>query len=385
MAEGEDVGNEWSRIENAIVTSLRHLRDRYLRSSRRLVEEKTPLEVESEPTEATPLQRLPVEVQLYIVALLSPWDLCRLGCVNRYWNAMVRDPLLWRYFLLRDLPHWNSVDRLSLPHAALLGKPLTDSTEHDYMTAYLRSSPESRKHWKWSHPVYNSVTSFFYSLVPQVEPRFAMFGPGLEQLDTSLVTKMMNSPRLLPLASLPQRQVDGIGSGISFLFNNEYKFNILTLYSTTWKERECARIEENEVVNKLFVQQGAHVAQGDAESAQGQRASYSIIPQVQRACRLVDGFIYVANAEAKRRHEREQEQLQIQAMIDPALGSSSRPLLVLCCISQPDVHRIPCVYVSHQLQLGQLDRPWLAHDTDAQSLGGFLEGIGWILREVGRL
>ncbi|GCB82582.1 hypothetical protein scyTo_0022694 [Scyliorhinus torazame] len=82
---------------------------------------------------------------------------------------------------------------------------------------------------------------------------------------------------------------------------------------------------------------------------------------------------------------REQEWLQILALIDPALGSPSRPVLVLCCVSTPDVARIPCVYVSHQLHLNQLDRPWLAHDTDAQSLGGFLEGIEWILQEVGRL
>ncbi|XP_078071391.1 F-box only protein 4 [Mustelus asterias] len=383
MAGCEDVENEWSRIENAIRTSLRHLRDRYLWSSRHQIENRTPLEVQTEPAEVAPLQRLPVEVQLSIMALLPPRDLCRLGCVNHYWNAMVRDPLLWRYFLLRDLPHWNSVDHLSLPDAALLSKSLTDSTEQDYMTAYLKSSPETRKHWKLSHPVYSSMTSFLYSLVSPTEPRFAMFGPGLEQLDSSLVMKMMNSPRLLPLATLPQRQIDGIGSGISFVFNNENKFNILTLYSTTWKERECARMEENAVVNKMFVQQGAASAEG--QSARPQEAAYSIIPQVQQVCRVVNGFIYVANAEARRRHERGQERLQIQAMIDPALGSPSRPLLVLCCTSQPRVPRIPCVYVTHQLQLNQLDRPWLAQDTDAQSLGGFLEGIKWILQEAGRL
>ncbi|XP_067885212.1 F-box only protein 4 isoform X2 [Heterodontus francisci] len=371
MAGHEDTENEWSRIEKAIRTSLRNLRDRYMRTSRHQSQQKTPFEV---------------EVQLHIMALLSPRELCRLGCVNRYWNAMVRDPLLWRYFLLRDIPHWNSVDCFSLPDAALLSRSLTDTSEQDYMAAYLKSFPESRKHWKLSHPVYNSVTSFFYSLVSQAEPRFAMFGPGLEQLDTSLVRKMMNSPRLLPVAGLPQRQIDGIGSGISFLFNNEHKFNILTLYSTTWKEREFARTEENAAINKLFVpQEGADLDQGDAESVQRQSTPYSIIPQVQKVCQVVDGFIYVANAEARRRHKREKELLQIQAMIDPALGSPGRPLLVLCCISQPDVQRIPCVYVSHQLQLSLLDRPWLTHDTDAQSLVGFLEGIKWILREVGRL
>ncbi|XP_067838185.1 F-box only protein 4 [Heptranchias perlo] len=152
------------------------------------------------------------------------------------------------------------------------------------------------------------------------------------------------------------------------------------------KERECARIEENAAISKLFVQQEvADLDQGDAESAVRLAAPYSIIPQVQKVCSVVDGFIYVANAEARRKHEREVELLQIKAMIDPALGSPRRPLLVLCCVSRPDVHRIPCVYVSHQLQLTLLDRPWMAQDTDAESLVGFLEGIEWILREVGRL
>ncbi|XP_051876050.1 F-box only protein 4 [Pristis pectinata] len=372
--------DEWSRIEQAIRAGLGHLRQRYLRSTRGRPEERPP----PEPGPERPLRNLPVEVQLYIMALLSPRDLCQLGSVNRYWNTMVRDPLLWRYFLLRDLPHWKSVDYISLPDAALLSKPLTDTTEQDYMAAYLRSCPEGRKHWKASHPVYSSVTSFLYSLVSQSEPRFAMFGPGLEQLDTSLVTKMMNSPRLLPVAGLPQRQIDGIGSGISFYFNKEHKFNILTLYSTTWKERECARREENTPINKLFVQQEVDDV-GDGESDLQQGTTYSIIPQVQQVCRVVDGFIYVANAEARREHNRREEILQIQAMINPALGPPGRPLLVLCCVSQPDIHRIPCVYVSHQLQLSLLAVPWLAQDSDAETLVGFLEGIEWILRELGRL
>ncbi|XP_020378172.1 F-box only protein 4 [Rhincodon typus] len=381
MAGSGDWAHEWSRIESTIRGSFRQLRERYLRRPRARNEEQTLSQGESEQGTGNTLHKLPAEVQMYIMGLLSPRDLCQLGCVSRYWNAMVHDPLLWRYFLLRDLPHWDSVDHLSLPDAALLNKSLTENTEHDYMTVYLTSCPEGRKHRRVSPSAYSSVTSLLYSLVSQTEPRFAMFGPGLEQLDISLVTKMMNSPGMLPVVSLPQRQIDGIGSGITFLFKNEYKFNILTLYSTTWKERESARLEENVAVNRLFVEQrGAEGKQGEAA-----RAAYSIIPQVQNVCSVVNGFIYVTNAEGRRRHEREQEVLQIQAMIDPSLGARSRPLLVLCCISQPGVQRIPCVYVAHQLHLGQLDRAWLAHDTDAFSLNGFLDGIEWILREVGTL
>ncbi|XP_059500951.1 F-box only protein 4 isoform X2 [Stegostoma tigrinum] len=282
MAGSGDWAHEWSRIESTIRGSFRQLRERYLRRPRARNEEQALSQGESEQGTGNTLNKLPVEIQMYIMGLLSPQDLCQLGCVSRYWNAMVHDPLLWCYFLLRDLPHWGSVDHLSLPDAALLNKSLTENTEHDYMTV---------------------------------------------------------------------------------------------------KERESARLEENVAVNRLFVEQrGAEGKQGEAA-----RAAYCIIPQVQNVCSVVNGFIYVTNAEGRRRHDREQEVLQIQAMIDPSLGARSRPLLVLCCTSQPGVQRIPCVYVAHQLQLGQLDRAWLAHDTDAFSLNGFLDSIEWILREVGTL
>lgn len=56
---------------------------------------------------------------------LSPVDICRLGGTSQYWRAIVRDPLLWRFFLLRDMPHWSSIDHLSMPQLELLDAPLT--------------------------------------------------------------------------------------------------------------------------------------------------------------------------------------------------------------------------------------------------------------------
>lgn len=38
----------------------------------------------------------------------------------------MRDPLLWRYFLLRDLPSWSSVDWKSLPDLEILKKPVAE-------------------------------------------------------------------------------------------------------------------------------------------------------------------------------------------------------------------------------------------------------------------
>ncbi|XP_011910682.1 PREDICTED: F-box only protein 4 isoform X2 [Cercocebus atys] len=318
-----------------------------------------------------------IDVQLYILSFLSPHDLCQLGSTNHYWNETVRDPILWRYFLLRDLPSWSSVDWKSLPDLEILKKPVSEVTDgafFDYMAVYRMCCPYTRRASKSSRPMYGAVTSFLHSLIIQNEPRFAMFGPGLEELNTSLVLSLMSSEELCPTAGLPQRQIDGIGSGVNFQLNNQHKFNILILYSTTRKERDRAREEHTSAVNKIFSRQN------EGDDQQGSR--YSVIPQIKKVCEVVDGFIYVANAEAHKRHEWQDEFSHIMAMTDPAFGSSGRPLLVLSCISQGDVKRMPCFYLAHELHLNLLNHPWLVQDTEAETLTGFLNGIEWILEEV---
>lgn len=41
----------------------------------------------------------------------------------------MRDPILWRYFLLRDMPNWSSIDYLSMPNLELLDAPLVCEDE----------------------------------------------------------------------------------------------------------------------------------------------------------------------------------------------------------------------------------------------------------------
>ncbi|KAM9329282.1 F-box only protein 4 [Gastrophryne carolinensis] len=317
-------------------------------------------------------------MQLMILSFLTPQDLCRLGMTSRYWNEMVQDHLLWKYFLLRDLPTWSSVDWHSLPDVNLLNASPADcnGAALNYMSIYLRSCPNTRKTIRSKKPIYGVVTSFLQSLVTQGEPRFAMFGPGLEQLDDSLVTRMMTSPDLLPVVSILQRQIDGIGSGVSFQLNNQHKFNILTLYSTTRTERDRARAEQSAAANKMFLPEDVR--------ERDQRMPHTLIPQVKEVCRVVEGFIYVANAEAQRKHNREEEVSQILAMMDPLLGPQRRPLLVLSCVSNPGEKRIPCVYLAHDLCLSVLNHPWMVQDTEASTLSGLLDGIEWILCEVGK-
>ncbi|XP_073429272.1 F-box only protein 4 [Dendrobates tinctorius] len=380
MADGGALpAPEWSRFEAAVINGFRQLRDRYLHS----VRGRGKLEDGSDSLEQadadSPLVTLPVDMQLYILTFLSPQDLCKLGMTNRYWQSMVQDRLLWKYFLLRDHPTWSSIDCHSLPNLDVLNSCLCESPdgkECNYMSIYLRSSPKTRRSLQTKNPIYGAVTSFLQSLVMHGEPRFAMFGPGLEQLDDSLVTRMMTSPDLLPVVSILQRQINGIGSGVTFQLNGEHKFNILTLYSTTRSERDRARTEQSAAVNKMFVSEGS--VNGEAA------AVFSLIPQVKEVCKVVDGFIYVANAESQKKHNREDEVAQIQAMMDPLHGAQRKPLLVLACVSNPGDKRIPCVYLAHELCLNKLNRTWMVQNTEACTLSGLLDGIAWIFAELGK-
>ncbi|KAF7469883.1 F-box only protein 4 [Marmota monax] len=364
--------SDWGRLEAAILSGWRTFwqsvgKERTVRTASR----------EEADEDTSTLTQLPIDVQLYILSFLSPHDLCQLGSTNHYWNETVRDPILWRYFLLRDLPSWSSVDWKSLPDVEILKKPIsevTDNASFDYMAVYKMCCPHTRRASKSSRPMYGAVTSFLHSLIIQNEPRFAMFGPGLEELNTSLVLSLMSSEELSPTAGLPHRQIDGIGSGVSFQLSNQHKFNILILYSTTRKERDRAREEHTSAVNKMFS------LQSEGDDQQGNR--YVVIPQIQKVCEVVDGFIYVANAEAHKRHEWQDEFSRIMAMTDPAFGSSGRPMLVLSCTSQADVKRMPCFYLAHELHLNLLNHPWMVQDTEAETLTGFLNGIEWILEEV---
>ncbi|XP_041792787.1 F-box only protein 4 isoform X1 [Chelmon rostratus] len=389
--------------KSVVIRSLRQFRDRYFPNSWK--DDLTPVVDTGEEPEPGFLDTLPVDIQFLIMTLLCPGDICRLGATSRYWRAMVRDPLLWRYFLLRDMPFWPSIDHVTMPQLELLDAPLINEQESledreeggdkvmgskfDYMSEYLKGCPSCRQQWLPSRAAYDVVTSFLQSLVASSEPRYAMFGPGMEQLDVSIVRRLMHAPDVLPVSGTPHRQINGIGSGISYMFNNQHKFNILTLYSTNRAERERARVQQQSISNKLFTCEGTD----DSGSP-----VYSPTPQVQQVCQVVDGFIYVANAEPGRVGVGESEVAQIRAVLNSAGGSASRPLLVLSCVSREEpeavrttsLHavtsrntarcRTPCVDMAKTLGLPQLANPWMVQDTVAESLSGLLDGIAWLLR-----
>ncbi|KAJ3603938.1 hypothetical protein NHX12_028679 [Muraenolepis orangiensis] len=334
-----------------VIRSLKRFRDRYL------LYNTNPIQIDSNQSpkfaeeDLSFLDRLPVDVQFAILSLLPPEDICRLGATSRYWRAMVRDPLLWKYFLLRDMPHWPSIDHVTMPQLEALASPLCRDdlqleervegedhvSKHDYMAEYMKGHPACRQKWAFPRPPYDVVTSFLHALLPSSEPRYTMFGPGIEQLDVSM----------------------------------------------------CR------VNDKLFT--------SDETDPSGCRM-FSPNPQVQEVCQAVSGFIYVANAEPGK-GEGEVEAAKIRSMLSPAWGSTSRPLLVLSCVSRerPGEEeegggeanvasrgtptgarcRTPSVEMAQRLRLPQLPNPWMVQDTVAESLSGLLDGISWLLQYSG--
>ncbi|XP_044302747.1 F-box only protein 4 isoform X2 [Varanus komodoensis] len=316
MATGS--GGDWRRFEAALRSSLRLLRDKWGPPERlpaRKGECARPArgdgEDEQPQQQPSALEALPIDVKLYIMSFLTPKDLSYLGSTNRYWRLAVQDPLLWRYFLFRDLSSWHSVDWKSLPDPDIFNRSfaeLHDSSLCDYMAVYKKCC-SSRKRSPTS--TYEALTSFLQSLISQAEPRFAMFGPGLENLDESLVHKMMTNPEILPSAAISSRQIHGIGSGVTFNLNSQ-KFNILTLYSQTSKERRRAKEDNSNPINKMFHE----------ENSLDGTTQCTLIEHIKNMCRLIDGFIYVADAEANKRHSRQIERARMAAMLDPTLGPS---------------------------------------------------------------
>lgn len=191
-------------------------------------------------------------MQFQIMTLLSSVDICRLGATSRYWRALVRDPLLWKFFLLRDMPSWTSIDHLTMPQLeAPEGPVISDDAEQDdyerteskvdYMAEwvtlqsadtfiqrefidscvpcrYLKACPSCRQRWLPSWPPYRVLTSFLQSLVPSAEPRYVMFGPGMEQLDVSLVTRLMHASDILPMTVVPSSQINGTHAHQTYFF-----------------------------------------------------------------------------------------------------------------------------------------------------------------------
>lgn len=157
-------------------------------------------------------------------------------------------------------------------------------------------------------------------------------------------------------------------------------------------------MQQQSIGSKLFVFEGSDETGGPV---------YTPVPQVQQVCQVVDGFIYVANAEPGRGQRKLDSLLlisclalstkqtikvfkkyfltvgdsaseagHIRAVLSSGRGTPSRPLLVLSCISREELdtartastqnvtrnqprHRTPCVDMAKRLELPRMTNPWM--------------------------
>ncbi|XP_053156580.1 F-box only protein 4-like [Hemicordylus capensis] len=379
-ASAVEAGN--SSREDGRVWSLRGAVGPRLRGARLLGRDEggtRAAEADEEEQQPSTLQALPTELKLYIMSFLTPKDVVYLGSTNHYWRQTVQDPLLWRQFLIRDLPSWHSFSWKSLPAAHVFSSAFVEQygiAAYDYMEVYKKCCSWIKKHPPRLWPAHGLTTFFSEVLRSKVAPCFAMFGLGLEDLDESLEDKlMMTSPTASAIWQsyhMPFKQIYEIGPGIG-LHSNEYqKITIITLYSKPSQRRRRAREVNPFPLNMLFY----------AENEADKTTQSNLTEVFKSELKFVDGFIYVASAEAHHGHERQTECAQLAALLDPVLGPPDRPLLILSCISVPGTERIPCVYMAHQLQLDRHCQPWMIQNIDILTLTGLRNGIEWLLDEI---
>ncbi|KAG2466612.1 GHR protein, partial [Polypterus senegalus] len=72
---------------------------------------------------------------------------------------------------------------------------------------------------------------------------------------------------------------EGIGSGISFMFKNQQKLNIITLYSAVRKERERARTEQSNIQNPAFLQGDERATENCTRRCSGYLVEYLVISE----------------------------------------------------------------------------------------------------------
>ncbi|KAM7391432.1 hypothetical protein PAMP_022121 [Pampus punctatissimus] len=364
--------------ESAVIRSLRRFRDRYFSTSSKV--DNDVVDITEEESQPGFLDNLSVDVQFLIMTFLSPADICCLGATSQYWRAMVRDPLLWRFFLLRDMPNWPSIDHLTMPQLELLDAPLVSENE------ILDNTEEEGDQGKESKLDY--MAEWIPERMSIMQTKMASFMAVIQgcNLTPSVFGTLI---RATLCHAWPWHGKSGcLFSHKAYACPRCASCLRHSTQTNKWAERERARVQQQNITNKLFTLEG---------SDDSGYPVYSLAPQVQQVCQVVDGFIYVANAEPGR-DERESEAAQIQAVLSSIWGSTSRPLLVLSCVSREETkasrttglqtstnrnktrYRTPCVDMAKRLGLPQLANPWMVQDTVAESLSGLLDGISWLLR-----
>ncbi|KAH9515362.1 hypothetical protein Btru_014251 [Bulinus truncatus] len=311
------------------------------------------------------IQYLPINLKLEIFSYLDARSLCMACCVNREWNQLTCDDLLWHHLLKKDVRSWAQISHMTNP------KMYQEvNSEWSQKEIYLKCSPEFQKQLRRSNSTFHQVSSVLKYFVPKKVPKVAMFGPGLEQSTSSIVRHMLyeENPTFIRTAMFPG-QFDGVGAGMTIKMPSGHSMHLSVLYSASKHERENQNAQQR-MENHRMMQKPA----GQAEDI----PPYELKIQIKCLCQILDGFIFVVDA-SETRESIESGCCELMAMIKERKTSHHIPVLILSCVKEESSLRIPAVEIVELLQLSTLTQPWLIIDCVADTLHSVDLGVTWLI------
>eukprot|EP00112_Aurelia_sp_Birch-Aquarium-sp1_P024622 Seg786.12 transcript_id=Seg786.12/GoldUCD/mRNA.D3Y31 product="hypothetical protein" protein_id=Seg786.12/GoldUCD/D3Y31 len=73
---------------------------------------------------------------------------------------------------------------------------------------------------------------------------------------------------------------------------------------------------------------------------------------------------------------------ELNAVVNNRWLKLKAPLLVLSCVTEASIEQHSSIYVSDELGLRELNRPWQVRACHVNNLYGLLPGVKWLLQEV---
>ncbi|XP_033738378.1 F-box only protein 4-like [Pecten maximus] len=314
---------------------------------------------------ASIFHKLPLNVKLHIFSYLGVRDLCRVSGVCRDWYDVSQDNILWQEKLARNIQSWNIISHLTNP--AMYKEVQSEWTNREI---FLRCSPEINRIMHERNSMLTSISNMLRYFLPKKVPKIAMFGPGLESENTSiLVRQMLTARTLLEQVGMVPGQFDGVGSGWLLKMADCSNFQLSVLYSASKSIRQQPGWDRINGNNLLQV------------SIQDGEVGVELKPAVKDFCRTVDAFIYVIDSTLSATGESNQE---FYTMVNERWSATHVPVLVLSCIKNSNASRIPCIKVVEKLAMSNMNRPWQVRDCEAENLTEVLEGIRWVVEQSHR-
>lgn len=75
---------------------------------------------------------------------------------------------------------------------------------------------------------------------------------------------------------------------------------------------------------------------------------------------------------------------ELFAVVNERWSATNVPVLVLSCVQDSSVDRVPSVSVCQQLSISTMNRPWQVRNCESSTLNGLSEGLQWVVEQSQR-